>query len=129
MLLGLEGETGLRKQRPLFGVDILLRLPQSGLRGIEIRIGFQRLPNQLIERPGPEQRPPVAGNVAIGQEMLRIAAAHLHRRGLRRQRLGCVTGICRRRRTFEVGTDCACTQPQQEHEFCPLHLGRLRKIA
>jgi hypothetical protein len=59
----------------LFGVDILLRLPKGGLRSVEIRVGLQGLINQTVQRYRVEQRPPIAGDVAVGEEMLRLAAS------------------------------------------------------
>ena len=68
LTLGLQADARIREQRTLAGIDVLLRLAQRGLRGIEIGIGVQRLLDQAIERRGAEQRPPVAGNVALGMK-------------------------------------------------------------
>ena len=49
---------------PACGVEIFLRLPQRRLRGLQVRIGLQRLGDQAVEFAGMEHLPPLAGNVA-----------------------------------------------------------------
>ncbi len=136
LLLGLETEARLREQRALAGVDVLLRLAQRGLRRVEVGIGAQRLLDQAVERRRAEQRPPVAGNVALRNETLRRAAAGVDRGGLRGQRLRRVAGIRRRRRTVEIRTDRATADGQRDRDRaqarCSTHdhlLRGLRKIA
>ncbi len=48
-LLRLQSDRCGGEQRTLLRIDVLLRLAQRGLRGVQVRIGMQRLINQAIE--------------------------------------------------------------------------------
>ena len=103
----LEAGADGREQRALLCPHILLRLAQRGLRGVDIGIGLQRLLDQAVEWLRAKQSPPVAGNVALRFEMLRLAAARVGGRGLRAQRLRRVATVCRWRGTVEIRTNRA----------------------
>ncbi len=90
------------------GVVFLLRLPQRRLRRREIRTVDERCADQGVERLRPEQRPPVGGQVAPGQDPLRFAAGRAGRRHrLGRQRRLRIRPGRRCGRLAEVGTDRA----------------------
>ncbi len=75
----------LREQAALLGIDVLIGLPQRGLRGHEIWIGLERFVDQRRELVGAEQHPPLAGDVLALQELLRRTAIARRRGGLRGQ--------------------------------------------
>ncbi len=61
---GSAGAQG-REQAALLGEEVLARLTECRLRGIDVGIGLQRLLDQRVELRRVEQRPPFAGNVLL----------------------------------------------------------------
>jgi hypothetical protein len=92
------------------GIDIFPCLAQSGLGRRQARVVLQRLLDQGVERRRVKQRPPLARNVQILDEALRLAALHIRRAGLLGQRLWRITGDVRCSRLLEIRPDGAIRQ-------------------
>ena len=69
---GADGDDG--EKACLLGMEDLARLAQRGLRGVDVGICLERLPDQGIQLVRLKQRPPVAGNVLADGETLGRAA-------------------------------------------------------
>ena len=77
-------EVGLdqREELSLLRVNALLRRTQRRQRRLQVRIILQRLLDHGVQLPRFEQRPPLVGNVAAGNEMLLRSGGHGCRGGL-----------------------------------------------
>src|SRR4051812_50090877 len=62
-----------------------MRLPERSLRGIDVRIGPERLIHETVQNRRPEKRPPSPRHVRVLQETLGVARDGIGRNGLRRK--------------------------------------------
>jgi hypothetical protein len=93
----IAGEIDAGPERGALGQVEFARLPQRRLRGLQVRIGLQRLLLERVEFGRAEQGPPAGGHRTAGEKALRRRAG-----GLRRQGLGGVAIGGRGRRPLEV---------------------------
>src|SRR6516164_1167861 len=98
--------------------NIFSRDFQCRLRCFDVRISFERALDQIIERFGMKQRPPLAGNVDVA-EMLRFAAGGVDSTVSGRERTGCVTVDGRSRRLFEIRAYRTAGYQQQGWDYDP----------
>jgi hypothetical protein len=92
---------------------ILECLAQRRLRRQHLRIGTQRLFDQLVELRIAERRPPISRYVRVGEEALSSAGRALRGTGFVRKPLARVALRLRGRGAFEIRADARCRERAQ----------------
>src|ERR1700688_4008478 len=92
---------------PPMSQDIFPCHRQRRLRCLETVIVGERLLDQVIERLGMKQGPPVRGNATSIGKALGFAAGEIRTASGSRQRCGCVILDIWTSRSYKVGANCA----------------------